>query len=195
MNLTRSFLVLTSHFINPETSCFESICLKATQLTERYTGENIAKEFHNICDEFSISPSKISCITTDGASNMQKAVEIFSNDSLSSPLEPFKEATLQISTDSNVTASIILPLCTYIVINKDPTTMMTNQTHKFLTRWKNMKYIEQSVYRNLNVTDGNVPRTYGLPKIHKEGNPLRLVISCINSPLYSLANYLKNIID
>ncbi|KYN10994.1 hypothetical protein ALC57_16846 [Trachymyrmex cornetzi] len=84
---------------------------------------------------------------------------------------------------------------TYIKINKDPTTMMTNQTHKLLSRWKKFNYIDQSVYRMLNVTDGNVPRTYGLPKVHKEGNPLRIIISCINSPLYSLASFIKNIID
>lgn len=81
MNSTRSFLVITSHFINPETSILESICLKAIQLTERHTGENIVKEFYNVCEEFSIYLSKIVCITTDGASNMQKAVELFSNSS------------------------------------------------------------------------------------------------------------------
>ena len=35
----------------------------------------------------------------------------------------------------------------------------------------------------------------GLPKIHKEGHPLRLIVSCINSAFYPLATFLKDIID
>jgi len=34
-----------------------------------------------------------------------------------------------------------------------------------------------------------------VPKIHKVGNPLRIIISCINSPMYPLASFLKDIID
>ena len=44
---------------------------------------------------------------------------------------------------------------TYINI-KDSTTMMTNQTHILLARWKNMKYIDHSIYKKLNVMDGLV---------------------------------------
>jgi len=42
--------------------------------------------------------------------------------------------------------------------------------------------------------DGNIPRTYGLIKIHKAGNPLRVIVSLLNSPLYYLLFYLHNII-
>lgn len=38
-NSTRSFLVVTGHFIHPETSALESVCLKALQLSEKYSGE------------------------------------------------------------------------------------------------------------------------------------------------------------
>jgi len=34
----------------------------------------------------------------------------------------------------------------------------------------------------------------GLPKIHKKGIPLRIIVSCINSPFYNLAGFLKDII-
>jgi len=33
-----------------------------------------------------------------------------------------------------------------------------------------------------------------MPKIHKIGNPLRIIISSLNSPLYYLACYIHNII-
>lgn len=78
-NSTRSFLVITSHFINSKTSILESACLGAIHLTERHTAENIVMEFHNICKEFSLDLFKIVSITTDGATNMQKAVELFSH--------------------------------------------------------------------------------------------------------------------
>lgn len=41
-------------------------------------------------------------------------------------------------------------------------------------------------------SDGGLPRAYGLPKIHKNDCPLRIIISSINSPLYSLAAYIHN---
>lgn len=43
-------------------------------------------------------------------------------------------------------------------------------------------------------TDGNMPRAYGLNKIHKPDNPLRIIISSINSPLYFPSLYLRKII-
>ncbi|XP_042202209.1 uncharacterized protein LOC121852182, partial [Callorhinchus milii] len=36
------------------------------------------------------------------------------------------------------------------------------------------------------------PRLYGLPKIHKEGTPLRPIVSTINSPTYKLARFLSD---
>jgi len=42
--------------------------------------------------------------------------------------------------------------------------------------------------------DGTIPRAYGLPKIHKMGYPLRIIVTSVNSPLYNLAYYLHLII-
>ncbi|XP_036141262.1 zinc finger BED domain-containing protein 1 isoform X1 [Monomorium pharaonis] len=81
MNLTRSFLVITGHFINTETYNLESVCLEAVPLTERHTANTITEQFNQICEEYYLNPLKIISITTDGASNMQKAVELFSNSS------------------------------------------------------------------------------------------------------------------
>lgn len=35
------------------------------------------------------------------------------------------------------------------------------------------------------------PRLYGLPKVHKEGIPVRPIVSFISSPTYKLAKYLN----
>ncbi|XP_018364347.1 PREDICTED: uncharacterized protein LOC108762042 [Trachymyrmex cornetzi] len=65
---------------------------------------------------------------------------------------------------------------TYIKFNKDPTMRLTRQMHQLLSRWKDNEFINISTYKNLNVTDGTVARAYGMPKVHKEGNPLRIII-------------------
>jgi len=39
------------------------------------------------------------------------------------------------------------------------------------------------------------PRIYGLPKIHKEGAPLRHVIKIIGSPMYVLVKYMSKILS
>jgi len=72
---------------------------------------------------------------------------------------------------------------------------MTENLRTLLGRWKARGYIDNSTYKNLNVTDGILPRAYGLPKIHKAGYPLRIIIFSINSPLYKLAIYFHNIIN
>ncbi|XP_072761237.1 uncharacterized protein [Anoplolepis gracilipes] len=81
MNSTRNFLVITGHFINAETCDLESVCLEAVPLTERHTANTISEQFYQICEEYSLSSLKIASITTDGAANMQKAVELFSDSS------------------------------------------------------------------------------------------------------------------
>ena len=37
--------------------------------------------------------------------------------------------------------------------------------------------------------------TYGLPKIHKPGTPLRLIVSFVSSPTYSLSKYLARVLS
>ena len=39
------------------------------------------------------------------------------------------------------------------------------------------------------------PRLYGLPKIHKEGVPLRLTVSNIGAPTYQLSKYLAGLLS
>ncbi|KAG5305534.1 MARF GTPase, partial [Acromyrmex insinuator] len=73
---------------------------------------------------------------------------------------------------------ILSDVDTYTIINKDSTKKLIQDLH----------------YRRLLTTDDNIFRTYGLTKIHKTGNPLRVIVSSINSPLYYFSLYLHNII-
>ncbi|KAL6416960.1 hypothetical protein ACFW04_014754 [Cataglyphis niger] len=62
---------------------------------------------------------------------------------------------------------------TYKIITKDPTKKFTSE-------------LRLSLY----VSDGILPRVYGLPKIHKCNHFFRVIVSSLNSPLYHLASYL-----
>ncbi|XP_042202463.1 uncharacterized protein LOC121852562 [Callorhinchus milii] len=52
--------------------------------------------------------------------------------------------------------------------------------------------IEPSKRPSLKPSAARPPRLYGLPKIHKEGTPLRPIVSMINSPTYKLARFLSD---
>ena len=39
-----------------------------------------------------------------------------------------------------------------------------------------------------------LPRAYGLPKIHKENLPFRIIVSSVNSPLHNLATFFHNVL-
>ena len=83
---------------------------------------------------------------------------------------------------------------TYRVINRDPTNKMTTGIRTILTGWRSKGFIDQEIYKKLYISDGELPRSYGLPKIHKTNTPLRIIVSSINSPFYKLAIFLKDII-
>ena len=90
--------------------------------------------------------------------------------------------------------TLLSDLDTYSLINKDPTKKLTTALRSMLTRWKTKDYISDTKYRALYCSDGSLPRVYGLPKIHKPGCPLRVIVSSIGSLLYPLATYLHNIL-
>lgn len=54
-------------------------------------------------------------------------------------------------------------------------------------------YYSLTVYYSLNFSNPTLPKAYGIPKVHKTGYLLRIIISTIGSPLHSLASYLYKI--
>ncbi|XP_062704716.1 uncharacterized protein LOC134287025 isoform X2 [Aedes albopictus] len=83
---------------------------------------------------------------------------------------------------------------TYQKINYDPTARVSRKIKSILDGWKDSKYIDAKTHRKLNISDCNPPRIYGLPKTHKQGRPLRPVVSTIGSTTYRLAQFLSNIL-
>jgi len=83
---------------------------------------------------------------------------------------------------------------TYTEITRHPTRKMINDLRILLTRWKNPNYISASKYKSLYCSDGILPRVYGLPKIHKPENSFKIIISSIDSLLYSLSSFLQKLL-
>ncbi|KAG8236965.1 hypothetical protein J437_LFUL016536 [Ladona fulva] len=54
--------------------------------------------------------------------------------------------------------------------------------------------LPEETIRNLRPQAPVPPRLYGLPKIHKEGIPLRPIVSAINSPTSLLAKFLSKLL-
>ena len=54
--------------------------------------------------------------------------------------------------------------------------------------------IPERLYQWLRSSAGKVPLLYGLPKVHKEGIPLRPIVSFVNSPTYALSKHLASIL-
>jgi len=55
--------------------------------------------------------------------------------------------------------------------------------------------ITDNTYNMIYCSDGNLPCAYGLPKIHKLGFTFRIIISSVDSPTYSIANFIHRIIS
>jgi len=82
---------------------------------------------------------------------------------------------------------------TYKQIKKDPLRTITTKTNNMLKIWLDNKIIDDSTYEGLRCS--NLPRCYGLPKVHKQDFPFRIVISSMGSPLYDVARLLHEIIN
>lgn len=83
---------------------------------------------------------------------------------------------------------------TYKKLNKDPIKSLTSKINCLVKAWRDKDVIDESTYRMLRCTERNTPRCYGLPKIHKAGLPLRIIVSTLGSPLYNIARYLHDIL-
>ena len=82
---------------------------------------------------------------------------------------------------------------TYETLKRDPTNSYKKKVIDYLQELQKGKTIDRLQYHRLYPGD-SVPRIYGLPKIHKEGAPLRPIVSSINSVTYNIAKYVATIL-
>lgn len=82
----------------------------------------------------------------------------------------------------------------YKQIKKDPTSTVQNNTNKLIHENFVMQNIDKKTCTFLKTYNGIAPRFFGQPKYHKEGTPLRPVISTIGSPTYNLSKHISQIL-
>lgn len=90
--------------------------------------------------------------------------------------------------------SILRDICTYRRLKRDPTSSLQTKNNRLVEKLFNLKIIDLTDKNKLTCRAANAPRIYGLPKIHKEGTPLRPICSSLNSPAYGLCKYIVNIL-
>ena len=82
---------------------------------------------------------------------------------------------------------------TYKKLNSNPLEPLIKKTAKILHRLNDNDYLKHKHHHNaFTCTDTMLAKAYGLAKIHKQGVPLRPIISLTNTPTYKLASYLYN---
>ena len=83
---------------------------------------------------------------------------------------------------------------TYRMISNDLTNKHQTKLIKLLKTIKAEGRISEAVYKMLYPTGARVPKFYGLPKVHKEGIPLRPIVSSIGAASYETAKELARIL-
>ena len=76
---------------------------------------------------------------------------------------------------------------TYEKLTSNPTRSIKNKLIQILKDWRREGRIPDSLYNQLYPTAENIPKFYGLPKIHKKDAPRRPIVSSIDSVMYNTA--------
>ena len=74
----------------------------------------------------------------------------------------------------------------YTKLKKDPTTSIVSKVTKKLIELSTKYLIEQQAYFKGKPTGTQPPRFYGLRKIHKDGTPVRRIVSYTGTLLYEI---------
>ena len=82
----------------------------------------------------------------------------------------------------------------YKELPRDPTNKIKAQLITKLRRIKKDSKLDEGTYKVMYPTGCVLPKFYGLPKIHKSGNPLRPIVSSRGSVTYGGANVLSKVI-
>ena len=91
-------------------------------------------------------------------------------------------------------AQALLDQPEYKSIPADPTTRYKNKLISILKSIKAEGGINEVTYRRLYPTGASSPKFYGLPKVHKQGMPLRPIVSSIGAVTYQTAKELSKIL-
>lgn len=83
----------------------------------------------------------------------------------------------------------------YVKIQRDPTAVKERKMKQVIEDIRRSGDMSDELAKKLKPNHSTAPRLYGLPKVHKEGTPLRPITCMIGSPAYEAAAYLTNVIS
>ena len=78
----------------------------------------------------------------------------------------------------------------YRKLERNPISKVIREVKKAI----NSSNLDDKLKKRLTPSQEITPRIYGLPKIHKDGVPLRAIVNTIGSPTYELAKYVAKIL-
>ncbi len=78
---------------------------------------------------------------------------------------------------------------TYKIFTSDPTSKQTRAIQKTLDRLVREEVLPQTTARAISPKETSIARAYGLPKIRKPNNPLRMIMSLVDSSSYKLSKW------
>ncbi|XP_075157735.1 uncharacterized protein LOC142231002 [Haematobia irritans] len=90
--------------------------------------------------------------------------------------------------------TIIHDMCSYKRLKIDPTSKFQTKNNKLVEKLYKENLISIEEKNKLTSKTAIAPRIYGLPKVHKEGTPLRPICSSINAPSYKMCRYISSIL-
>lgn len=76
----------------------------------------------------------------------------------------------------------------------NPINTLKNKLNYKLKKLKENKKLDEDTYKNLYSNKAVTPRFYANIKTHKENNPIRPIVSFIDSPTYELAKFLSKLL-
>ena len=80
------------------------------------------------------------------------------------------------------------------IVGNDKTQTIENNIRNYLLKVNKNKEIEKSDLEFMRPTGSQLPRIYGLTKVHKKNNPLRPILSMVDSPQHKIAKWLSNLL-
>lgn len=83
---------------------------------------------------------------------------------------------------------------TYKIIKKNPTKRKETTMNNILATLLTKKYIDKYTHDKLFTKTSTIAKLYAVVKTHKEGNPVRPIVSYVSDPTYETSKYLANIL-
>ncbi len=77
---------------------------------------------------------------------------------------------------------------TYKPLQCDPTAKQVTSISKTVDRLVREETISKPLAKQISPKESLIARAYGLPKVHKDGRPLRMIVSLIVSPCHNCAS-------